>query len=246
MKPYSPLVQNALNVSPLTPDFQEKYQSLIEMCRSNLAKLNEDLIWRAYVVAHWAHRNDNRKSGEPYFLHPIEVALITVRDIGMDDISVATALLHDTVEDTEVTLDMIRTEFGDEVALLINGLTKIDEVFKSKEISRAENWRKLILYMASDMRVIMVKFADRLHNMRTLGAKSEQAQLRTAHLPRLAVRCVFVHGTRDAFGTIPELEAALALIPAKTRLIRVEGAGHDLRRGRFDWGPAVAGLATGR
>lgn len=181
MKPYSPLVQNALNVSPLTPDFQEKYQSLIEMCRSNLAKLNEDLIWRAYVVAHWAHRNDNRKSGEPYFLHPIEVALITVRDIGMDDISVATALLHDTVEDTEVTLDMIRTEFGDEVALLINGLTKIDEVFKSKEISRAENWRKLILYMASDMRVIMVKFADRLHNMRTLGAKSEQAQLRTAH-----------------------------------------------------------------
>lgn len=79
-----------------------------------------------------------------------------------------------------------------------------------------------------------------------LHPPNKPAQLRTAHLPRLAVPCVFVHGTRDAFGTIPELEAALALIPAKTRLIRVEGAGHDLRRGRFDWGPAVAGLATGR
>lgn len=79
-----------------------------------------------------------------------------------------------------------------------------------------------------------------------LHPPNKPAQLRTAHLPRLAVRCVFVHGTRDAFGTIPELEAALALIPAKTRLMRVEGAGHDLRRGRFDWGPAVAGLATGR
>lgn len=181
MTSWSSLLRKALEEAPLDAIFSERLDALLAMCRQNLVHVNEDLIRRAYYLGHWAHRFDIRKSGEKYFYHPLAVAEIVANDIRVDDLSVAAALLHDTVEDTDISLDMVREEFGEEMGVVINGLTKIDEVFEKKEIGRAENWRKLILYMASDIRVIMVKFADRLHNMRTIGAKKQEAQLRTAH-----------------------------------------------------------------
>ncbi|HRR08530.1 MAG TPA: bifunctional (p)ppGpp synthetase/guanosine-3',5'-bis(diphosphate) 3'-pyrophosphohydrolase [Rhodothermales bacterium] len=181
MTSWSVTVRKALEEAPLDDVFSGRLTALLDMCRQNLPQVDVDLIHRAFILGHWAHRHDKRKSGEKFFFHPIAVAEIVANDIRVDDLSVAAALLHDTVEDTAMSLDMVRVEFGEEMAVVINGLTKIDEVFEKKEIGRAENWRKLILYMASDIRVIMVKFADRLHNMRTIGAKKPEAQLRIAH-----------------------------------------------------------------
>lgn len=181
MKQESLLLQNAKQEAPLSEDFEQQLALLLQTCKQYLNQVDEGLIERAYHLAHWAHRKDTRKSGEPYFYHPIQVAQIVAKDICVDDVSVAAALLHDTVEDTVIDLAQIRAEFGEEMASIIDGLTKIDAVFKDRAISRAENWRKLILHMATDMRVIMVKFADRLHNMQTLDARNREAQLRTAH-----------------------------------------------------------------
>ncbi|MFW5955252.1 MAG: RelA/SpoT family protein, partial [Rhodothermales bacterium] len=119
-------------------------------------------------------------SGEPYICHPVEVAEIVAREIGFDDISVAAALLHDVVEDTEFSLEFVREEFGDTMASIIDGLTKISDVFASRELGQAENVRKLMLSMASDIRIIFVKFADRLHNMRTIESLPKQKQLKIA------------------------------------------------------------------
>ncbi|OZC02242.1 RelA/SpoT family protein, partial [Rubricoccus marinus] len=127
-----------------------------------------------------AHRDDRRASGELYITHPLEVAVIAARDIRFDDVTVAAALLHDTVEDTDLSIDLIREEFGDDIASITDGVTKIGHVFDSRAMGRAENVRKLMLSMASDIRVILVKFADRLHNMRTLGGLPQRKQIRIA------------------------------------------------------------------
>ena len=164
----------------IEPEFEAKLTALLELCRRSLSSLDEDLIRRAFLLGYWAHRNDWRKSGERYFTHPLEVASIVARDIGFDDISVAAALLHDVVEDTEFSLDFIREEFGEAMATIIDGLTKIRGVFESRELGQAENVRKLMLSMASDIRVILVKFADRLHNMRTIESLPKQKQLKIA------------------------------------------------------------------
>ena len=160
--------------------FVGKYRALLQLCRETLPTFDEDLIRRAFQLGYYAHRNDLRLSGDPYFSHPIEVAAILASDIGFDDISVAAALLHDVVEDTEFSLDYIREEFGDDIATIIDGLTKISDVFESRELGQAENVRKLMLSMASDIRVILVKFADRLHNMRTIDSLPKQKQLKIA------------------------------------------------------------------
>jgi len=126
------------------------------------------------------YASERRRSGEPYILHPLAVARIVAEEIRVDDTSVAAALLHDVVEDnTDVDLDLIRETFGDTITQLIDGLTKITEV-ERRELTRAENVRKLIISMASDLRVILIKFADRLHNMRTLDALPRPKQIKIA------------------------------------------------------------------
>ncbi len=162
------------------PEYERRLRVLLEHARRSLPSVDEGLIRRAFRVAYWAHRDDRRASGELYISHPLEVALIAAKDIRADDVTVAAALLHDTVEDTDLSLDLLRSEFGDEVAAITDGVTKIGHVFADRRLSRAENVRKLMLSMASDVRVILVKFADRLHNMRTLGAVAPEKQLRIA------------------------------------------------------------------
>lgn len=164
----------------IEPEFEERLNDLLDVCRKSLPSVDEDLIRRSFKLGYWAHRNDRRASGERYITHPIEVARIVAKDIGFDDVSVASALLHDTVEDTEFSLDFIREEFGDSLANIVDGLTKISDVFSSRELGQAENVRKLMLSMATDIRVILVKFADRLHNMRTIDSLRKQKQLKIA------------------------------------------------------------------
>jgi RelA/SpoT family (p)ppGpp synthetase len=164
----------------IEPAFERRLKVMLEYCSRNLPTVDENMLRRAFGVAYWAHRDDRRASGERYISHPLEVATIVARDVPFDDISVAAALLHDTVEDTDISLELIEAEFGREMALIIDGLTKIDHVFESRELGQAENVRKLMLSMASDIRVIIVKFADRLHNMRTLGSLPQRKQLKIA------------------------------------------------------------------
>ncbi|MBN1301370.1 MAG: bifunctional (p)ppGpp synthetase/guanosine-3',5'-bis(diphosphate) 3'-pyrophosphohydrolase [Melioribacteraceae bacterium] len=161
---------------------EQKYQDLlaqlINSCKVNLPKVNQTLIEKAFNLSFEAHKNDIRASGDPYFLHPLAVANIVASEIPLDDISVISALLHDVVEDTEFDLEFISKEFSDEVAEIVNGVTKISGVFSGHEITQAENYRKLLLSMVKDVRVILVKFADRLHNMRTLEYVPPEKQRR--------------------------------------------------------------------
>ncbi len=160
--------------------YEDRLEELLSHCRNHLPTVDEEMIRRAFRLSYWAHRNHWRESGEKYVSHPLRVATIVARDIGLDDTSVAAALLHDVVEDTELSLDLIRDEFGDTMATIIDGLTKIEGVFTSQKLGQAENVRKLMLSMASDLRVILVKFADRLHNMRTIEALPKKKQLQKA------------------------------------------------------------------
>ena len=162
------------------PEYEQKLEELKALCLKHLGSTDERLIERAFRLSYWAHRNDRRASGELYINHPLAVAAIVAKDISLDDISVAAALLHDVVEDTELSIDFIRQEFGETLAIIIDGLTKIDGVFSSREMGQAENVRKLMLSMASDIRVILVKFADRLHNMRTLDSLPRAKQIKIA------------------------------------------------------------------
>ncbi|MBM4168197.1 MAG: bifunctional (p)ppGpp synthetase/guanosine-3',5'-bis(diphosphate) 3'-pyrophosphohydrolase [Ignavibacteria bacterium] len=161
-------------------DYDKKLKYLLDTCHRALPSVNDDLLRRAFAVSYEAHKQDLRASGEPYFLHPYEVALIIAREITLDDISVASALLHDVVEDTRFDLKAIREEFGDTVADIVDGATKISDIFRSHEITQAENYRKMLLSMVNDIRVILIKFADRLHNMRTLEFLPAEKQMRLA------------------------------------------------------------------
>lgn len=149
---------------------------VIQKASSYLQEQDLELIRRAYALSEQAHRGQVRKSGVPYIMHPIAVAGILV-NLHMDAVTIAAGLLHDVVEDTEITLDSLREQFGSEVALLVDGVTKLDKIkYKSKEEQLAENHRKMLVAMAQDIRVIMIKLADRLHNMRTLRHMSEEKQ----------------------------------------------------------------------
>ncbi len=159
----------------------EKLNRLLDVCRNNLYTFDENLIRRAFEFSWNAHvKGKPRASGEPYFSHPYEVALVVAKEIPLDDVSVASALLHDVVEDTGYDLKSIRAEFGDGIADIVDGVTKISGAVESHEITRAENYRKMLLSMAKDVRVILVKFADRLHNMRTLAFLRPEKQQRIA------------------------------------------------------------------
>jgi RelA/SpoT family (p)ppGpp synthetase len=144
-------------------------EELLDKCRKSLPHVNEELIEKAFDFSYIAHENDTRASNEPYFTHPYAVAKILVEEIPFDDISVACGLLHDVVEEnSELTIEQIKKNFGEEVSVIVDGLTKIQNLFQGTEISQAENYRKLLMSISKDVRVIIVKFADRLHNMRTI------------------------------------------------------------------------------
>jgi len=172
--------------------YNEMLEALLTTCRNNLLNVDEDSIKKAFQLSYEAHKNDFRASGEPYFIHPYEVALIVAQEMPLDDVSVISALLHDVVEDTEITLDFISQEFGKEVADIVDGVTKIGGVFRGQNITQAENYRKMLLSMINDVRVILVKFADRLHNMRTLQFVPLHKQRRIAK-ETLEIYAPFAH-----------------------------------------------------
>ena len=172
--------------------FKKKLDDLLAACQTNLRSVNEDLISRAFEMSLAAHKHDLRASGELYFNHPYEVAMIVAKEIPLDDVSVASALLHDVVEDTTFELKDIRAEFGSEVADIVDGATKISDIFRSHEVTQAESYRKLLLSMVSDIRVMLVKFADRLHNMRTLEYLPLDRQQRLAK-ETLEIYAPFAH-----------------------------------------------------
>ena len=145
-----------------------RIEDVIEKVEANRPDPDIDLIRRAYLFSALHHRGQKRASGEPYLVHPLEVAEI-LADMRLDEVSVSTGLLHDVVEDTLVDLETIRSYFGDEITLLVDGLTKIAHISNlSKEKQQAENVRKMVLAMVTDVRVVLIKLADRLHNMRTM------------------------------------------------------------------------------
>jgi GTP pyrophosphokinase len=141
---------------------------IIEKIKKQELDVDIDLIKRAYELAEKAHKDQYRESGEPYLMHPVEVALITI-ELGLDTDTICAALLHDVVEDTEYTYEDIKNMFNPQIAFLVEGVTKLGKIeYKSKEEQQAENIRKMLVAMANDVRVILIKLADRLHNMRTL------------------------------------------------------------------------------
>ena len=174
------------------PKYQKMLESLIAICKKNLVSVNEGLISKAFELSLEAHKNDLRASGEPYFTHPYEVAMIVAEEFPLDDITIVSALLHDVVEDTDYTVDFMTREFGKEVSEIIDGVTKISGIFRGHEITKAENYRKLLLSMVKDVRVILVKFADRLHNMRTLEFVNPDKQRRIAQ-ETLEIYAPFAH-----------------------------------------------------
>ncbi len=150
------------------------YGDLKDLIRSSGLKFDMERIDKAYQYAYEAHKDQRRVSGLPYILHPVSVAYILV-GLGMDTDSIIAALLHDVVEDTEITLDEISKEFGSDIALLIDGLTKLSKIkYSNREEQQAENLRKMLIAMSNDIRVIIIKLADRLHNMRTIDCMREQ------------------------------------------------------------------------
>lgn len=159
----------------------KRYRDLLKACKRKLEKGDKEIIRKAFNVALEAHKDMRRKSGEPYIYHPIAVAQICASEIGLGTTSVVCALLHDTVEDTDITLDDIKGMFGEKVAKIIDGLTKISGVFDQQTNSlQAENFRKMLLTLSDDIRVILIKLADRLHNMRTLDSMKRDKQLKIA------------------------------------------------------------------
>ena len=160
---------------------EEKWQELQDECRkAKVCKREDDwqFVKRAFLLAKEAHKGVRRRSGEPYIIHPIEVAIICVREIGLGKKSVVAALLHDVVEDTEYTVEDISRIFTPKIASMVDGLTKMAGVYKNDTTEQAEYFRKVLLTLSDDVRVIIIKIADRLHNMRTLGAMPRNKQIK--------------------------------------------------------------------
>lgn len=156
----------------------KRYRKLLNIARPYLQDDDAKLIKKAFMLSAEAHKEMRRKSGEPYIYHPIAVAQICVEEIGLGATSIMCALLHDVVEDTEIELSEIEAIFGRNVAKIIDGLTKISGVFDYGSSQQAENFRKMLLTLSDDIRVILIKLADRLHNMRTLGSMPRDKQLK--------------------------------------------------------------------
>ncbi|HEY6063640.1 MAG TPA: RelA/SpoT family protein, partial [Chitinophagaceae bacterium] len=155
-----------------------EYRSLLRVLKTKLKPGDKDLIRTAFEMAADAHKTMRRKSGEPYILHPIAVAKICADEIGLGIRSTICALLHDTVEDTDISLEDVEREFGNEIARIVDGLTKISNVIDVNASKQAENFKKILLTLTDDPRVILIKLADRLHNMRTLDSMKRETQLK--------------------------------------------------------------------
>ena len=162
----------------------DDYQSQLEELKAKILHYHPQddigLVERAFFFAQDAHKDVMRKSGKPYFTHPLRVAFI-LADLMMDSTTCAAGLLHDVVEDTEITLAVITEKFGSEVALMVDGVTKLSKLdFTSREEQQAESLRKMFMAMAKDIRVVIIKLADRLHNMRTLKFQRPDRQVAIA------------------------------------------------------------------
>lgn len=165
-------------------DEQEKklilreYRALLRSLKPKLKPGDKELVRQAFEMAADAHKTMRRKSGEPYILHPLAVAMICVEEIGLGVRSTICSLLHDTVEDTDITLDDVERVFGGEIARIVDGLTKISTIIDTSASQQAENFKKILLTLTDDPRVILIKLADRLHNMRTLDSMKREKQLK--------------------------------------------------------------------
>jgi guanosine-3',5'-bis(diphosphate) 3'-pyrophosphohydrolase len=172
--------QVTIDIEAEKKEILKRYRALLHACKRTLEKGDKLHIRKAFDIALEAHKDMRRKSGEPYIYHPIAVAHICAEEIGLGTTSVVCALLHDVVEDTDLTLDDIRGLFGEKEAKIIDGLTKISGVFDQSSSLQAENFRKMLLTLSEDVRVILIKLADRLHNMRTLESMKRDKQLKIA------------------------------------------------------------------
>jgi len=175
------LIENKI----LPKSISDLYEDLINSSYQKISSKEKKVIYQSLVIAFNGHDGQMRKSGEPYIHHPIEVAKIVAKDIGLDYISIASALLHDVVEDTDVTFKDLNESVGNEISRIVNGLTKISTLKKNEDYSiQAENYRRMLLTLHSDIRVILIKTADRLHNMRTIDflSKAKQDQMASESL----------------------------------------------------------------
>ena len=157
-----------------------RYRNLLKASKRKMEKGDKLLIRKAFDISVEAHKDMRRKTGDPYIYHPIEVARICAEEIGLGTTSIVCALLHDVVEDSDLSLEDIKGMFGEKVAKIIDGLTKINGVFDPASSMQAENFRKMLLTLSDDVRVILIKLADRLHNMRTLDSMKRDKQLKIA------------------------------------------------------------------
>ncbi len=173
-------------IQKITPEEEDRmvdaaFKELLDGYMASNHRKKVEIIERAYKFAKEAHKGIRRRSGEPYIMHPIAVARIVSREIGLGSVSICAALLHDVVEDTDYTVEDIESQFGKKIAQIVEGLTKISGgIFGDKASAQAENFRKLLLTMNNDIRVVLIKMADRLHNMRTLGSMIPSKQYKIA------------------------------------------------------------------
>src|SRR6187399_1243971 len=167
-----------LNEEQEKKEILRQYRALLRVLKTKLKPGDKELVRNAFEMAADAHKTMRRKSGEPYILHPLAVAKICVEEIGLGVRSTICALLHDTVEDTDITLEDVEREFGNEIARIVDGLTKISNVIDANSSQQAENFKKILMTLTDDPRVILIKLADRLHNMRTLDSMKREKQLK--------------------------------------------------------------------
>ena len=175
-----PIVKYNLTEEEERKEILRQYRGLLKELKPKLKPGDKELLRTAFEMAVDAHKTMRRKSGEPYILHPIAVAKICVEEIGLGIRSTICALLHDTVEDTDITLEDVQREFGAEITKIVDGLTKISTVMDANSSQQAENFKKILLTLTDDPRVILIKLADRLHNMRTMDSMKREKQLKIA------------------------------------------------------------------
>jgi guanosine-3',5'-bis(diphosphate) 3'-pyrophosphohydrolase len=169
-----------IDIEAENKEIRRRYRALLRACKPTLQRGDKQTIRKAFDLALDLHKDMRRKSGEPYIYHPIAVAQISAEEIGLGTTSIVCSLLHDVVEDTDIKLEDIEREFGKKVARIIDGLTKISGIFDPNSSMQAENFRKMLLTLADDVRVILIKLADRLHNMRTMDFMPRDKQLKIA------------------------------------------------------------------
>lgn len=169
-----------IDIEAENKEIRKRYRALLRACKPTMQRGDKQMIRKAFDLALESHKEMRRKSGEPYIFHPIAVAQIAAEEIGLGTTSIVCALLHDVVEDTNITLDEIEQLFGKKVRRIIDGLTKISGIFDPNSSMQAENFRKMLLTLADDVRVILIKLADRLHNMRTMEFMARDKQLKIA------------------------------------------------------------------